>query len=46
MTTKIIVIVGLSVAAVVGMYILGRCADKGDSDAKGKSNPPSRDDPA
>ena len=37
MTTKIIVIIGVSVAAVVGMYFLGRCADKGDTDDKGTS---------
>ena len=42
MTTKIIVIIGASVAAVVGMYILGRCADKGDADTKEKSDSPSR----
>ena len=35
MTTKIIVITGISIAAVVGMYILGRRADKGGTDAKG-----------
>ena len=34
MTTKIIVIIGVSVAAVVGMYFLGRCADRGNAEAK------------
>ena len=46
MTTKIIVIVGLSIAAVVGMYILGKLADKGDAQAKGKPDSQSRDDAA
>lgn len=46
MTTKIIVIIGLSIAAVVGMYILGRCADKGDFDAKEETNSTSRRDVA
>lgn len=46
MTAKIIAIIGLSIAAVVGMYFLGKLADKGDSDVKGKSNPPSQADAA
>ena len=44
MTAKIIVIIGVSAAAMVGMYILGRCADKGDADAKGKNDSQSRRD--
>lgn len=44
MTAKIMVIIGASVAAVVGMYILGRCADNGDADANGKADSPSRRD--
>ena len=46
MTAKIMVIIVASVAAVVGMYILGRCADKGDADANGKADSPSRRDAA
>ena len=34
MTAKIIVIIGASVATVVGMYFLGKCADKGNDEAK------------
>jgi hypothetical protein len=34
MTTKIIVIIGVSVATVVGMYFLGKCADRGNAEAK------------
>ena len=33
MTTRIIVIVVASIAAVVGMFFLGKCADKGNADA-------------
>ena len=32
MTAKIIVIIGVSVAAVAGMYFLGRYTDKGNVD--------------
>ena len=32
MTTNIIVIVVASIAVVVGMFFLGKCADKGNSD--------------
>ena len=34
MTTKIIVIIGVSVVTVVGMYFLGKCADRGNSNDK------------
>ena len=34
MTTKIIVIIGVSVATVVGMFLLGKCADRGNAEAK------------
>ena len=34
MTAKIIAIVGVSIAVVAGMYIFGKCADKGDAGAK------------
>jgi len=34
MTTKIIVIIGVSVATVVGMFLLGKCADRGNAKAK------------
>ena len=34
MTTKIIVIIGVSIATVVGMYFLGKCADGGNAEAK------------
>ena len=34
MTTKLIVIIGASVATVVGMYFLGKCADRGNAEAK------------
>ena len=34
MTTKIIVIIGVSVATVVGMFLLGKCADRGKAEAK------------
>ena len=40
MTAKIIVIIGVSIAAVAGMYMLGRCAEK--DDAKEKSGPRSQ----
>lgn len=32
MTTRIIVIVVASIAAVVGMFFLGKCAGKGNAD--------------
>ena len=41
MTTKIIVIIGVSVATVVGMFLLGKCADRGNavaSETKRKSS--------
>lgn len=34
MTTRIIVIVGVSIAVVVGMYFMGKCADKGNAETK------------
>ena len=37
MTAKIIVIIGVSVAVVAGVYFLGKCADKGNTDDKGTS---------
>lgn len=37
MATKIIVIIGVSLAAVVGMYLLGKYMDKGNADDKGTS---------
>ena len=46
MTTKIIAIIGLSIAAVVGMYFFGKCADKGDTDEKGKDGASSREEAA
>ena len=46
MTTKIIVILGASIVAVAGMYIFGKCADKGDADAKEGMNSSSRHDAA
>ena len=42
MTTKIIVIIGVSVAIVVGMFLLGKCADRGN--AKAKPNTPLQHD--
>ena len=39
MTTKIIVIIGVSVATVVGMYFLGKCAD-----TEAKPDAPSKHD--
>lgn len=34
MTTKLIVILGISIAAVAAMFIMGRCADGNDAGAK------------
>lgn len=44
MTAKIIMIMGVSIAVVAGIYILGKCADKGGAGAKEDS--PSRHDAA
>lgn len=31
MATKLVIIIGVAVAAVVGMYFLGKAADKGNN---------------
>lgn len=35
MTTKLIVIIGVSVAAVVGMFVMGRLLNRDDSQPEG-----------
>lgn len=44
MTTKIIAIIALSVAAVACTSFLGKCADKGNSGDKGEDGVSSRKD--